>query len=172
MKLTTFLTPEQLDARVHALAAEIRARHADHPLTVVCILKGAWIFAADLVRALSPHDVRVEFVAASSYEGTETTGKVHLLHDLRRPIAGEHVLLVEDIVDTGLTLSFLVDLLRAREPASLEVAALLDKPSRRKVRFEADYVGFEIPDLFVIGYGLDLDQRFRHLPYVGLVEEA
>lgn len=171
MKLTTYLTPEALQARVQTLAAEIRARHEGHPLVVVCILKGAWIFSADLVRALSPLDVTVEFLSVSSYAGTESTGEVHLLHDVRRPLAGEHVLLVEDIVDTGLTLTFLVDLLRTRQPASLEVAALLDKPSRRKSAFKADYVGFEIPDLFVVGYGLDLDQRYRHLPYIGLVEE-
>ncbi len=170
MTLRTLLNAPTIAARVQGLADEIRAHHGEVPITVIAVLKGSWIFAADLVRALSPHDVTIEFLSVASYEGSESTGEVRLLHDVRRPLAGTHVLVVEDIVDTGLTLTFLTELLRARNPASLTVVTLLDKPSRRRVAFRPDFVGFEIPDLFVVGYGLDFDERYRHLPFVGVME--
>jgi hypoxanthine phosphoribosyltransferase len=155
-------------ARITALGAEIAARHQGQRLTAVCVLKGSFIFMADLLRAMPEQDVVCEFLGVSSYEGTQSTGAVRLTQDLRASIEGKHVLLVEDIVDTGLTLAFLKKTLLLRGPASLQIATLLDKPSRRKVEIKADYVGFEIPDAFVVGYGLDLDQEYRNLPYIGV----
>lgn len=139
------------------------------PITAICVLKGSVLFASDLVRAI-PGDVRLEFLGVSSYEGTESTGHVRITHDLKSSIAGKHCLVVEDIVDTGLTLHYLLAQLRAREPASLRVVSLLDKPARRTVPVAADYVGFTIEDEFVIGYGLDLDERYRNLSEVAVFE--
>ncbi len=150
------------------VGAALRAAHAaDTPLHVVGVLKGSFLFMADLVRAIDG-PVTVDFLGVASYEGTRSTGAVQLTHDLRSDIAGKHVVVVEDIVDTGLTLDYLLRNLQSREPASLTVVALLDKPERRKVEVKVDYVGFTIPDAFVVGYGLDLDQLYRNLPYIGV----
>ena len=135
------------------------------------ILRGAFVFMADLVRAI-PRDVRCDFMGVRSYgAATETSGVVQITSDLRLPISGQHVLLVEDIVDTGLTLHYLLDLLQAQAPASLQVCTLLNKPSRRRVEIPLDFVGFEIPDRFVVGYGLDAAQRYRNLPYLAIVDQ-
>jgi hypoxanthine phosphoribosyltransferase len=172
MKLTTLYAPDVLAARVRELAEAIRAAHPGGRLVVVVVLRGAFVFAADLVRALWPLDLVVDFVALASYEGTETTGRVRLVTDLREDVAGAHVLVVEDICDTGLTLSFLVGALRARGPASVRTCVMLDKPSRRKVDFRTDFTGFTIPDRFVVGYGLDLDGAYRNLPEIAEVHEV
>jgi hypoxanthine phosphoribosyltransferase len=161
-----YLTEEQIAARVRELGAEVRRRQPEATLVVVCVLKGSFVFVADLVRAL-PGPVRCEFLGVSSYHGTESTGAVRITQDLTAEIGGAHVVLVEDIVDTGLTLHYLRRMLSARGPASLTVVALLDKPSRRTVPAEVDLVGFSIPDEFVVGYGLDLDGLYRNLPYIG-----
>ena len=160
---------DRLAARIRELGREISEVYRGEPLTLVCILKGSFLFMADLARAIEG-DVRVEFLGVASYDGVASSGAVQITHDLRQSIEGRHCLLVEDIVDTGLTLSFLLETMRLRSPASLRVASLLDKPSRRKVEVPIDYVGFQIEDVFVIGYGLDLDQRYRNLPYVGIYE--
>jgi hypoxanthine phosphoribosyltransferase len=165
-RFQTMLDADQIGHRVRSLAAKIREDHEGEPLVAVVVLQGGFMFAADLLRALAPLDVVVSFLAVRSYEGTESSGRVEITHDLHADIAGRRVLLIEDIVDTGLTLRFLLDTLRPRHPATLRVATLLDKPSRRRVEIAPDYVGFTIPDVFVVGYGLDLDQRFRHLPHV------
>jgi hypoxanthine phosphoribosyltransferase len=139
---------------------------------VIGILKGAVMFFADLTRAI-PASISIDFIATSSYGSNDvTSGVVRILKDLDRPIDDRHVLLVEDIVDSGLTLSYLVRMLRARHPASIRIAALLDKPSRRKTPLQADYIGFSIDDLFVVGYGLDFDQRYRNLPMIGVLKPA
>ncbi len=165
------LSAADLAARVAELGREIAARLPPGPLHVVVVLRGAFIFAADLVRAL-PREVRCDFLAIRSYgSATETSGIVEITHDLELPITGKHVLVVEDIVDTGLTLRHLRDLLATRQPASVHVCALLDKPSRRRSEVAVDFVGFTIPDHFVVGYGLDHDQRYRNLPYVGVLPE-
>jgi hypoxanthine phosphoribosyltransferase len=156
--------------RVSALGREIAADLPQGDIHVVGLLRGAFIFMADLVRAL-PREIRCDFLAMRSYgSATETSGVVEITHDLGMPIAGQHVLVVEDIVDTGLTLRHLLDLLEIRRPASLHVCALLNKPSRRRTQVPLHYHGFEIPDIFVVGYGLDHDQRYRNLPYLGVVE--
>jgi hypoxanthine phosphoribosyltransferase len=158
--------PDDLKQKVRDLGRQISADYADRDLLMVCVLKGAVFFLADLMRHIDI-PCEVDFMAVSSYgSATDSSGVVRILKDLDRPIAGRHVLIVEDIVDSGLTLQYLLRNLGAREPATLEVCALLTKPERRKVELPTRYVGFEIPDKFAIGYGLDHAERYRNLPYV------
>jgi hypoxanthine phosphoribosyltransferase len=155
-----------LAQRVGDMGSTIARKIPPGDLVVVGVLRGAFVFMADLVRAL-PREHVCDFLAVRSYgDATETSGVVEITSDLSLTIEGKHVLLVEDIVDTGLTLKYLLKLLEARKPASLQIAALLSKPSRRRVEIPVDFVGFDVPDVFVVGYGLDAAQRFRHLPYV------
>ncbi len=161
------ISREDLEARVRALGAEITRDHAGQPLVVVGVLKGSFIFLADLVRAIDL-PVTVDFIGISSYQGTSTTGVVKITSDLTRPIEGKDVLLVEDIVDTGLSMRYLLDNLATRRPASLKVCALLEKPARARVAVPIDYRGFVIGDEFVVGYGLDWDGKMRNLPFVGV----
>jgi len=166
--MNVLISAERIQERVQSLAAEI---HRDHPhgLHLVCVLKGAFVFLADLVRHLST-DATLDFIALSSYgASSSSSGQVQLIKDLDVGIEGRDVLIVEDIVDTGLTLTYLQDILRARAPRSLRTACLLNKPSRRKVEVKVDYVGFTIEDKFVVGYGLDHDGRYRTLPYIALI---
>jgi len=164
--------PDDLRHKVRELGERISRDYAERDLLLVCVLKGAVFFLADLMRHISIA-CEVDFMAVSSYgSATDSSGVVRILKDLDRPIAGRHVLIVEDIVDSGLTLQYLMRNLGAREPESLEVCALLTKPDRRKVELPTRYVGFEIPDRFAIGYGLDHDERYRNLPYVAALAEA
>jgi len=164
------LDEEALRARIRELGAELTRDYAGRRLMIVGVLKGSVIFLADLLRALGPElDVEVDFVAVSSYAGQASTGAVRTLLDLRESPEGKDLLLVEDIVDTGLTLSSLTEALRARHPRSLEVCTLLDKPECRKTAFQPKYVGFKIPNEFVVGFGLDCDERYRQLPCVGVL---
>jgi hypoxanthine phosphoribosyltransferase len=159
----------RIAARVKELGKEITAAYKGEPLVVVGVLKGAFIFLADLVRAIgSP--VTVEFIGVASYAGTKSTGHVRLTHDLSADIKDRHVLLVEDIIDTGHTIDYLIETLNVRGPKSLKVAAFLSKPEAHDMHHQIDYVGFEISREFVIGYGLDLDQYYRNLPYLGQVK--
>ena len=157
------ISEAELRRRVKEIAADISRDYRGETVTLICILSGASIFFADLVRELDI-DVRFEFMSVSSYgAGTVSSGEVKILKDVNHPIAGKHVIIVEDIIDTGCTLSYLKRVLEQRKPTSIKVCTILDKPSRRKVDFKGDYVGFEIPDEFVIGYGLDYDGRYRSL---------
>jgi hypoxanthine phosphoribosyltransferase len=163
--------PDDLKRKVREIGEQISVDYADRDLLLVCVLKGAVFFLADLMRAIDI-PCEVDFMAVSSYGSeTDSSGVVRILKDLDRPIAGRDVLIVEDIVDSGLTLQYLLRNLGAREPASLEVCALLTKPDRRKVELPTRYVGFEIPDKFAIGYGLDVAERYRNLPYVAALTE-
>jgi hypoxanthine phosphoribosyltransferase len=165
------LTAEAIAGRVAGLGAEIAAGIPGGKLTVIGVLRGAFIFMADLVRAI-PRPLRCDFLGVRSYgDATVSSGIVEITSDLLLPIADEHVLLVEDIVDTGLTLQYLKEILEARHPRSLSICALLSKPSRRRVDVKVDFVGFEIPDQFVVGYGLDAAQQHRALPYIGVVDD-
>ena len=166
-KIEVLIAEADLRARVAALGAQITRDYAGRSLVVVGVLKGSFVFMADLVRAIDL-PISVEFIAISSYEGTTTTGVVKITSDLTRSIEGKDVLLVEDIVDTGLTMRYLLDNLATRAPASLEVCALLEKPARARVTIPIRYRGFVIGDEFVVGYGLDWDGRMRNLPYVGV----
>jgi hypoxanthine phosphoribosyltransferase len=163
---------DDLAHRVRQLGDEISRDYEGRDLLLVCVLKGAVFFLSDLMRYLDV-DCEVDFMAVSSYgSSTDSSGIVRILKDLDAPIQGREVLIVEDIVDSGLTLSYLLRTLKAREPASLEVCALLTKPERRKIELPIRYVGFEIPNRFVVGYGLDHAERFRNLPYVAVLQEA
>jgi hypoxanthine phosphoribosyltransferase len=163
--------PDDLKRRVRQLGEQISADYADKDLLLVGVLKGAVFFLADLMRQIDV-PCEVDFMAVASYgSATESSGVVRILKDLDRPIEGYHVLIVEDIVDSGLTLQYLLRNLGARNPASLEVCALLTKPDRRKVQLEPRYLGFEIPDKFAIGYGLDHAEQYRNLPYVAALSE-
>ncbi|HHV94285.1 MAG TPA: hypoxanthine phosphoribosyltransferase [Firmicutes bacterium] len=164
------LTEEQIQKRVSELGAEISRDYAGKDLVLVCILKGALCFMADLSRNITI-PVDMDFMAISSYgASTKSSGEVRILQDLDAPIANRHVLIVEDIVDSGLTLKYLVDNLSARRPASLKIATLLDKPARRLVPIATDYNGFQIPDEFVVGYGLDYAEKYRNLPFIGILK--
>jgi hypoxanthine phosphoribosyltransferase len=171
-RMLTMLSTETIAARVRELGAEITREYAGRPLVLVCVLKGSFVFAADLMRTIDL-PLRVDFLGVRSYgEGTESSGVVQITQDLSRPIENEDVLLVEDIVDTGLTIAHLMDLLRTRQPHSVKVCSLLHKPARAKVAVKVDYLGFTIEDKFVVGYGLDFAEKHRNLPYIGVIERT
>jgi hypoxanthine phosphoribosyltransferase len=160
-----------LRARVEELGARIGADYEGLDPLLIGVLKGAFVFIADLLRAM-PIPAEVDFMACSSYgSSTRSSGVVRIVKDLDVDLAGRHVLLVEDIIDSGLTLSYLLRNLEAREPASLEICALLTKPARREIDIHCRYTGFEIPNKFVIGYGLDFAERYRNLPFVGVIRD-
>jgi hypoxanthine phosphoribosyltransferase len=164
------VSEEQIAAKVAELGARIGADYADRELTLVSVLKGSLPFMADLMRAI-PSPVRIDLMEVSSYGGTstESSGLVRILKDLSATIEGEDVLIVEDIIDTGLTLNYLIRYLRGKNPRSLRICTLLDKPARRLVDIPVDYVGFTIPDQFVVGYGLDYGEFYRNLRFVGVL---
>jgi len=169
-RLVTMLSTDTIAARVRELGAEITREYKDRALVLVCVLKGSFVFAADLARAIDL-PLRVDFLGVRSYgEGTESSGVVQITQDLSKPIEHEDVLIVEDIVDTGLTIAHLMDLLRTRQPRSVKVCALLHKPARARIAVKIDYLGFTIEDKFVVGYGLDFAERHRNLPYIGVVQ--
>lgn len=163
------LDEARIQARIKELGQQISRDYQGRPLTLVGILKGSVVFLADLMRQITT-PCSIDFMAVSSYSGTESTGSVRISYDLRGDAEGRDLLIVEDIIDTGLTLNRLEELLRARSPRSLEICALLDKPDCRKAKVDAKYVGFKIPNEFVVGYGLDYNERYRELPYVGILK--
>lgn len=166
----TLISAEQISARVRELGAQITGEYAERRLVLVSVLKGSFVFTADLARHIDL-PMRVEFLGVRSYgEGTSSTGVVQITQDLTRPIEGDDVLIVEDIVDTGLTISHLLQLFRTRMPNSVKVCSLLHKPARARVEVPIHYLGFTIEDKFVVGYGLDWAERYRNLPYIGVVE--
>jgi len=165
------VSADDLQRRVRELGEEISRDYAGRDLLLICVLKGAVLFLSDLMRAIDT-PCQVDFMAVASYgSATDSSGVVRILKDLDAPIAGREVLIVEDIVDSGLTLQYLMRSLGARDPASLEVCALLTKPARRKVDLPTRYVGFEIADRFAIGYGLDFGERYRNLPFVAALAD-
>jgi len=170
--MQVLLSEDQIQTRIAALAAEISADYPpDEELHLICVLKGGFVFLSDLVRSLKAR-VTLDFIALSSYgRGTKSSGEVRLLKDVDHALEGRHVIIVEDIVDTGLTLHYLQEILRARSPKSLRTACLLSKPTRRQVEVPAEYVGFTIEDRFVVGYGLDYDERYRELRYIAVLTD-
>ena len=168
---TVLVTEEQLRAKVAELGAQVSRDYAGRDLLLVSILKGAVVFMADLMRAVTI-PCSIDFMVVSSYGGTntESTGLVKIVKDLDADLSGRDVLIVEDVLDTGVTLSNLVPMLRMRHPNSVKICAILDKPARRKTSITADYRGFEVPDAFVVGYGLDYDEKYRNLPFVGVLK--
>lgn len=169
-RLRVLISEDQIRDRVKELGATLRADFGDEPITVIAVLKGSFLFLADLVRAI-PGEVRVEFLGVASYHGgTSSSGVVQITQDLRGNVEGQNCVLVEDIVDTGLTIDYLVRMLQVRGPKALKVATLLNKPDNREVEVQVDYVGFTIPDEFVVGYGLDLGELYRNLPFVAVYQ--
>lgn len=163
------ISADKIQARVAELGAQITKDYAGQPLTLIGIMKGSIFFLADLARHVDL-PLTIELMGVSSYlGGTETTGEVRITSDLSKPMNGRHLLIAEDIIDTGLTMSFLLENLKTRHPASVKVATLLEKPSRAKVKVPIDYKGFVIQDRFVVGYGLDYGEKYRNLPFVGVL---
>jgi hypoxanthine phosphoribosyltransferase len=163
---------DAIAARIHALGQEISAAYRGQDLLLISVLKGSIVFMADLIRAITiPH--AIDFMATSSYgAGTQSSGVVRILKDLNQSIEGRNVLVVEDIIDSGHTLHYLVRILQERQPASLRICTLLDKPERREVDTHVDWIGFSIPNDFVVGYGLDYNELYRNLPYIGVLKPA
>lgn len=171
-RLVPMISADEIRARTKELGAAITRDYKDKNLVLVSVLKGSFIFAADLIREIDL-PCRIDFLGVRSYgAGTESSGVVQITNDLSRPIDGQDVIIIEDIVDTGLTIAHLMDLFRTRNPRSVKVCALLHKPARARVSVPVDYLGFTIEDKFVVGYGLDFDERYRNVPYVGIVERS
>ena len=169
-RIRVLLSEQEVDRRIEEIGRQISEDYRDRHVHMICILKGGVFFTCGLAKRVSV-PVSLDFMAVSSYgAGTESSGVVKIVKDLDEPLAGKDVLIVEDIVDSGRTLSYLIKLLEKRKPASIRLCTLLDKPERRVAEVKVDYVGFCIPDKFVVGYGLDYDQKYRNLPYIGVVE--
>jgi len=170
-ELEVLVSEQQIASRVAELATEIEADHRGKDLVLVGVLKGAFVFISDLARKIDL-PLAVDFIALSSYgEATESSGIVKITSDLTRPVEGKHVIVVEDIIDTGLTMRYLLDNFATRHPASVKICSLLSKPSRARTRIPVRYLGFEVPDRFVVGYGLDAGEKFRNVPFIGVVRE-
>lgn len=171
MAITPFISKEQIERRIRELGAQIARDFNGEELHVIGVLNGAFVFCADLIRSTNLPIV-VHFIKASSYEGTQSSGRLNISLDLSADITGKNILLVEDIIDTGLTITKLIELMKASSPKSLKVASLLYKPARTVHKVDIDYLGFEIEDKFVIGFGLDFNGRYRELPYIGVYGEG
>ena len=170
-QLEVLIPTDKLQARIREMGAAITRDYAGRRPELICVLKGAMVFLSDLMRAIDLN-LSIDFIAVSSYgKGVSSTGEVKIVKDLDEPLEGRDIILVEDILDTGLTLSYLVRSFRARGATSIKIATLLNKPERRKVEVQANYIGFEIPDKFVVGYGLDYAERYRNLPFIAVVKE-
>lgn len=170
-RIKELISEESIERRIRELAAQISCDYKGRPLHLICILKGGAVFLCELAKRIQNEGLTMDFMSVSSYgSGTESSGIVRIVKDLDEPLMGREVLIVEDIIDTGSTLNHLRKLLLERGPCSLEICTLLDKPSRRLQDVPVRYSCFEIPDRFVVGYGLDYDQRYRNLPYIGVVE--
>ncbi|MFP4978607.1 hypoxanthine phosphoribosyltransferase [Paenibacillus sp. CN-4] len=164
------ISEEEIQARIRELGAQLSAEYEGRTPLVICVLKGAFIFMADLVKVITV-PVEMDFMAVSSYgASTKSSGVVKIIKDLDVPVEGRDVLIVEDIIDSGLTLSYLIEMLEGRGTASISVVTLFDKPAGRTVKLEADYKGFVLPDEFVVGYGLDYAEKYRNLPYIGVLK--
>lgn len=169
-KIRVLLTEEEVDEKIKALGKKISEDYAGKTVHLVCVLKGGVFFMCELAKRISV-PVSMDFMSVSSYgNGTQSSGAVRIVKDLDEPLEGKNVLIVEDIVDSGNTLHYLVEILYKRNPESIKICTLLDKPDRRVADVHVDYVGFDIPDEFVVGYGLDYAQKYRNLPYIGVVE--
>lgn len=168
--LRVLLSEDEIREKVRELGGKITADYKNSNLMLVTVLKGAVVFLADLMRQIDV-PAEIDFMVVSSYgSGVKSSGVVKIVKDLDVPLAGKDILIVEDILDSGLTLSYIKELLESRGPRSIRIATLLDKPSRSKVDLQADYIGFSVPDEFVIGYGLDYDEKYRNLPYIGILK--
>ena len=169
-EIKVLIDEKKLQERIQEIAKQMEDEYKGKELTLICILKGSIFFTVDLAKNING-DVKLEFIRVSSYgEGTESTGEIKMKLDLKDSIQGKDVIVVEDIIDTGRTLSYLMEYLKMKKPNSVKLCALLDKPDRRVKKVDVDYTGFQIPDKFVVGYGLDWDEKYRNLPYIGYIE--
>ena len=169
-KIKVLLSEEEVDSRIKQIAAKVSKDYAGKEIHLICVLKGGVFFTCELAKRITV-PVSLDFMSVSSYgDDTKSSGVVKIVKDLDQPLEGKDVLIVEDILDTGVTLSHLVPMLKLRRPNSVRLCTILSKPSRRKVDIEPDYCGFEVPDEFVVGYGLDYDEKYRNLPYVGVLK--
>lgn len=169
-RIKVLMTEEEVDRKIKEIGLLISKDYEGKEVRIICILRGASFFACELAKRINL-PVTIDFMSVSSYgAGTESSGHVKIIKDLEESIEGKDVIVVEDIIDSGRTLSMLLELLKARKPNSIALCTLLDKPERRVVNVDVKYVGFQVPDLFVVGYGLDYDQKYRNLPYIGVVE--
>lgn len=169
-KIKVLLSEEEVDAKIKEIGEQISKDYAGRQVHLVCVLKGGSFFMCELAKRITV-PVSLDFMSVSSYGSeTKSSGVVKIVKDLDEPLKGKDVVIIEDIVDSGHTLSYLIEMLKSREPASLRLCTLLDKPERRVADVHVDYTGFQIPDEFVVGYGLDYDQKYRNLPYIGIVE--
>ncbi|MDE6962582.1 MAG: hypoxanthine phosphoribosyltransferase [Lachnospiraceae bacterium] len=169
-KINVLFSEEEVDARIRQMGEQISRDYEGREVHLICVLKGGSFFMCELAKRITV-PVFLDFMSVSSYGSeTKSSGVVKIVKDLDAPLKGKDVIVVEDIVDTGHTLSYLLEMLKGREPASLRLCTLLDKPDRREVEVPVDYTGFVIPDKFIVGYGLDYDQKYRNLPYIGTVE--
>lgn len=169
-RIEVLLTEEEVDKRIQEIGEQISKDYAGEKVHLVCVLKGASFFMCELAKRITV-PVSIDFMSVSSYGGdTKSSGVVRIVKDLDEPLTGKHVIVIEDIVDSGRTLSYLLDMLGSRGPKDVKLCTLLDKPDRRVVDVKVDYTGFKIPDEFVVGYGLDYDQKYRNLPYIGIVK--
>lgn len=170
-ELKVLIEEEKIQQRVKEIAEQITKDYEGKELTLICILKGSTFFTVDLAKRID-NKLKIEFIQVSSYhEGTNSSGNIEMKLDLRESIEGKDVIIIEDIIDTGRTLSYLIEHLKTRNPKSLKLCTLLDKPERRIYDVKVDYVGFQIPDKFVVGYGLDVNEQYRNLPYVAYIGE-
>ena len=169
LQIKPYITEEQIQKKVEEIGAELSKKLKDKNVVAICVLKGSFVFFSDLVRNINA-DIACEFFGVSSYHGTTSSGEVKVTLDVSHALEGKHVVLVEDIVDTGLTMNYLINSIMARKPASLTTVALLEKPEALKVKCKLDYVGFKITNEFVVGYGLDYEGYYRNLPYIGQVQ--
>ena len=168
--LKVLINEKELHSRIDEIAKQIEKEYKGKEITLICILKGSVFFTVDLAKRING-DVKLEFIRVSSYnDGTESSGEIKMKLDLKDSIQGKDVIVIEDIIDTGRTLAYLIEYLKMKKPNSVKLCALLDKPDRRVIDVKVDYTGFQIPDKFVVGYGLDFDERYRNLPYVGYIE--
>ena len=168
-KINVLINEARIERRLDEMAKEIEKDYRDKDILFVCILKGAVMFAIELAKRIK-NNVELEFIEASSYKGTESTGKITIHNDVTQDIEGKEVIIIEDLVDTGRTLEYIKNHLLEMKPASLKIATLLSKPSRRIIELDVDYIGFQIGDDFVIGYGMDYNQQYRNLPYIGVMD--
>ena len=169
-EINILINKVKLEKRIEEMAKQIEKDYKDKEVVLIGILKGSIMFMADLAKRIKSNNIEIDFMDVSSYEGTESTGKITINKDLRNSIEGKDVLIVEDIIDTGRTLTSVIKYLKEKNPNSIKIATMLSKPSRRIIELDVDYIGFSIEDKFVIGYGLDFNEKYRNLPYIGYIE--
>lgn len=169
MDIKVLIDKKQLDERIKELGKQIEKDYKGKELVLIGLLKGSIMFMAELTKNIT-NDIQLDFMDVSSYVGNESTGKIKINKDIRDSIEGKDVIIVEDIIDTGRTLKYIIEYLKQKCPNNIKIATMLSKPSRRTVKIEADYIGFEIEDKFVVGYGLDYNEKYRNLPYIGYIE--